>query len=132
MKDKEKQLLIKGICEMLPYRVRGKFPFSPDTVEIIGHTIPYDGEVFYRTDGNYVDWEKVEKLKPYLRPVSSMTEEEREELGELLKGYLYRGVPTEEFVSRMEEFYNSHHLDFRGLIPMGLALEAPEDMYKTD
>lgn len=131
MTNKEKQLLIKCICDMQPYGVKGKLPFSPVTVEIIGHTIPYDGEVFYRVD-NFVEWVEVKDFKPYLRPVSSMTEEEREEFAELQKGYLYRGVPTEEFISRMDEFLNSHHLDFRGFIPMGLALEAPEDMYKID
>lgn len=128
MTKEERQLLIKDLCARFPYGVKGKLPFSPVTVEIIGHTIPYDGEVFYRVD-NFVEWVEVKDFKPYLRPVSSMTEEEREEFGELLKGYLYRGVPTEEFVSRMEEFYNSHHFDFRGLVPMGLALEAPKDMY---
>ena len=30
------------------------------------------------------------------------------------------------------DFYNEHHFDYRGLIPMGLALEAQEGMYKQN
>ena len=81
-------------------------------------------------------------IMPYLRPMSSMTEEERDELytamdwyGEIDEtGNVY--TKGQEKVYR-ETFYEytdwliSHHFDYRGLIPMGLALEAPEGMYKT-
>ena len=60
-------------------------------------------------------------VKPYLRPMSSMTENENKELFQLMGG----GTDI-----RRIDFYISHHLDFRGLIETGLALEAPKGMYK--
>ena len=58
------------------------------------------------------------KIKPYLRPLSSMTEEERKYFRKLAFPY--------DFVDAL----NKHHFDYRNLIEKGLALEAPEDMYK--
>ena len=64
---------------------------------------------------------------PYLRPMSSMTKEERKiymEIGSHLCG---------EIVAKtMIDWLNEHHFDYRDLIEKGLALEAPEGMYKTE
>ena len=65
--------------------------------------------------------------KPYLRPMSSMTEEERKiymEIGSHLCG--------EIAAKTMIDWLNANHFDYRGLIEKGLALEAPEGMYKTE
>ena len=63
--------------------------------------------------------------KPYLRPMSSMTEEEENKYNSL-NGYEKGIFPhTEEAF----DWLNAHHFDYRGLIEKGLALEAPEDMY---
>lgn len=80
----------------------------------------------------------VEFIKPYLRPMSSMTEEEKKELSNI-RPYLIDkndniiGVQCNSFIqiSEYQDWLNEHHFDYRGLIPMGLALEAPEDMYKN-
>ena len=64
-------------------------------------------------------------LKPYLRPMSSMTEEETKEYAEIWANrepYMPGGTV---------DFFNAHHLDYRGLIPMGLALDAPDGMYNN-
>lgn len=97
----------------------------------------------------------VENIKPYLRPMSSMTEEEKEEFRSLSdniqveygKGYGYfflhcvrlgilPGNPHEcidDFIDMSAiDWLNAHHFDYRGLIEKGLAIEAPEDMYKTE
>lgn len=55
---------------------------------------------------------------PFLRPMSSMTWEERKYLQKLPFPY--------DFV----DWLNAHHFDYRGLIEKGLALEAPKGMYK--
>ncbi len=60
-------------------------------------------------------------LKPYLRPLSSMTEEEYQEFGYDVLRYTPR-----EF-----DWLIARHFDYRGLIPIGLALRATRDMYKT-
>ena len=81
--------------------------------------------------------------KPYLRPMSSMTRHECTQLNVLLPRYfvvtpeclaclehINGGIINFEVLDTIIDFYNSHHLDWRGLIPKGLALEASKDMYK--
>ena len=91
----------------------------------------------------------LDDIKPYLRPISSMTEEEIEFMGE--NGFrvykktncfdnncdVYDDGWDNFYVDKQSfegviELFNSHHLDYHGLIPMGLALEAPDDMYKVE
>jgi hypothetical protein len=88
----------------------------------------------------------IDKVKPYLRSLSSMTEEEKEELskryvwsirsGQIQIRYHSEGCWDDETECSTEEYIilfdwlNKHHLDYRGLINLGLALEAPKGMYK--
>ena len=62
-----------------------------------------------------------ECIKPYLRPMSSMTEEEKDT-------YDIMVLCNASWV--VDDWLNYHHFDYRGLIPMGLALEAKKGMYK--
>ena len=86
----------------------------------------------------------VEFIKPYLRPMSSMIEEEKKEMKAATcpegTGYFYEKhlvcpmnhfceLISYEFMADILNWLNAHHFDYRGLIPMGLALEAPEGMY---
>jgi hypothetical protein len=79
------------------------------------------------------------EIKPYLRPLSSMTEEEDKELSQMIEielnylesnelGHTVKSAASSAFEV---DFYNRHHFDYRGLIEMGLALEAPEGLYKN-
>ena len=61
--------------------------------------------------------------KPYIRPMSSMTEEEKDEYDRLV-------MCNASWV--IDDWLNKNMFDYRGLIPMGLALEATKDMYKTE
>ena len=63
--------------------------------------------------------------------MSSMTKEEDKEW-QLYKGSIAESCDKrlEEKISALHNWFNSRHLDWRGLIPKGLALEAPKDMYK--
>ena len=64
-------------------------------------------------------------VKPYLRSMSSMTEEEKDEYDKTFDwDYAIQGTPF--------DWLNAHHFDHRGLIEKGLAIEASEDMYKTE
>lgn len=73
-------------------------------------------------------------LKPYLRPMSSITEEERSNLRAYCRtqeGIIYDiGVSGAINSPAIINWLNAHHFDYRGLIEKGLALEAPEGMYK--
>ena len=66
-------------------------------------------------------------IKPYLRPMSSMTEEEQKEY-DVFCCEPYLGI-DETTASNFIDWLNTHHFDYRGLIEMGLAIEAPEGMY---
>lgn len=129
----EKWLLFKDLCSRLPYNVICKLSVKGADVSI---TEKLDlGGLEHFMFGTM-------DVKPYLRPMPSMTEEERryllEELGfnedlenvELndFGSYVYRSVN----VLPLFDWLNEHHFDYHGLIPMGLALKAPEDMYKTE
>ena len=143
MTQEEKQLLLRDLCARLPYGV------ICHTEEGDGHLCSINQTIFgteYGVNINplkrdyFSDSETEEQaIKPYLRPMSSMTEEERKEFDEVLKSCDNKvfACPARErryifFDAEQEDFMNSHHFDYRGLIPMGLALEATENMYKTE
>ena len=63
--------------------------------------------------------------------MSSMTEAEKQKYYDLTHQE-DDDVWAKCLFDKMVDFCNERHLDFRDLIPMGLALEAPEDMYKTE
>ena len=72
---------------------------------------------------------RIEYCKPYLRPMSSMTKEEKVYLA---RRHFYEGQSAYANVyiaAEVVDWMTEHHLDFRGLIKKGLALEAPEGMY---
>lgn len=77
------------------------------------------------------DWDAERwDVKPYLRPMSSMTEEEKEELRDKNILIAVSTSGTVETTIGGFDWLNAHHFDYRGLIPMGLALPAPEGMYQ--
>ena len=139
MTQEDKDLLIKDLCARLPYGV--KFHFYPNKdskqKEVITTVTGYDGD--YQCVETKTEGFNVRNIKLYLRPMSNMTEEERKYISDRC-GFSISGPIGNEWALIMPvlaadwlvDFYNEHHLDHRGLIPMGLALEAPEGMYKLD
>ena len=75
---------------------------------------------------------KVDDIKPYLRPMSSMTEEEINEFILISDTVFWLGEKRSTCILSLEQmdWLNAHHFDYRRLIEKGLALEAPEGMYK--
>ena len=118
MTQKQKELLLKDLCARLPYGLLVKTPdhYSPQVVNSISDNL----EVVVQKNLGY---SLLFEAKAYLRPMSSMTKEEKEFI--LRCAYGGNHIPADEI-----DFYNANHFDYRGLIPMGLALEAPEGMYK--
>ena len=120
MKQEDKELLIKEICARLPYGVIAKVysywneEYFDD--KLVGIDLEENDVLAIALPGGRCE---IDLVKPYLRPMSSMTEEEEDE---------YEKVIRESFEQQLE-FYLRRHLDFRGLIPKGLAIEAPEGMY---
>lgn len=123
MTKEEKDILLKDLCARTPYKTK----INADDIGLFIPRLKYiDGITchFYECA-----WTKfIDEIKPYLRPMSSMTEKEQKEYDVFCcKPYL--GI-DETTASNFIDWLNAHHFDYRGLIPMGLALEAPEDMYK--
>ena len=125
MTQEDRNLLLKDLCARVPY-----------------------GVIYHMNDGenielrevdikigtlNYTDNIVVRECKPYLRPMSSMTEEEQEEFLDLIipidSG---KAVVEEDNIERYNEFIYAHHFDNKGLIEKGLALEAPPEMYNKE
>ena len=78
---------------------------------------------------------KFDEIRPYLRPMSSMTEEEKEDYRkvceldtEILSKHPMNGEPFPALYNS-QDWLIAHHFDYRGLIERGLALEAPDGMY---
>lgn len=122
MTQEELNILNIDLCARLPYGV--KIKYLPDD-RLDGIVLPYllNGLTVLQK-GVISRRAHIKNIRPYLRPMSSMTEEEKEEF------ISFNG--TDGCYIKTMDFCNKHHLDNRGLIPMGLALEAPEDMYKND
>lgn len=128
MTNEEKNLLLKDLCARLPYGVKVQ------VCNLKEHTPTVKGLL---NDELYVQFDYITKpikngdstyniindnIKPYLRPMESMTKDEEIEWFEDV-------VPTLN-ADKQIDFFNKYHFDYRGLIPMGLALEAKEGMYK--
>lgn len=136
MKQEDKNLLLKDLCARLPYGV------ICHTEEGNGHLCSIDQTIFGTEYGLNInplkrdyfnDSETDEQaIKPYLRPMSSMTEEEREDYKAHMKREQIVNVAFYYAIHESYDWLNEHHFDYRGLIERGLALEAPEGMYKTE
>ena len=122
MNTKDKEILLKDLCARLPYGVKinestqGDFTVIGLTTERVFTTC--------ETEGCHNDF-PIECAKPYLFPLSSMTEEEQRTLDSMCNGV--------EMVSRLSglkmfdkafNWLNENHFDYRGLIEKGLAIDA--------
>lgn len=151
MTEEEKQqvengkLLVSDLCARLPYKVKLQKVGEPDTVyELYSMNVEtleicfwkYKGKSLSIADSDKLYRLGIQRYKPYLRPMSSMTEEEKKEFDDVLKSCNRKvfACPDKErryrfFDAEQVDFMNKHHFDYRGLIERGLALEAPESMY---
>ena len=140
MTQEEKDLLLKDLSARLRYGVKCKI----DKFEVIFDLRGLDNDDSAELRQSVIVWKEhypssvisypLIDCKPYLRPMSSMTEEEKK----MLENY----ISTETIVSRgglydvlraqrhTTNYLYSRHLDVLGLIEEGLALEAPEGMYE--
>ena len=140
MTIEEKQLLLKDLSARVPYVTFVYVEWheteeleicegcEDDEEEPNIHTLiscDYYGEC--DLDDNL--YKTIYDIKPYLRPLSSMTAEEKDDFG---VPFTSEGLVTLADTVECMDWLNAHQFDYRGLIEKGLALEAPEDMYKTE
>ena len=128
MTQEDKELLFKDLCARWPYGVKVNNEIQGD-FEIYGVCENY---IFARTSTSHVDFQ-IEKIKPYLFPMSSMTDKQKEEydiLRDSVPTYHYEFgdvmVDDTKLCDNWEsiDYLNAHHFDYRGLIEKGLAIDA--------
>lgn len=138
MSQGEKKLLLKDLCARLSYGVLFMVPDINEPVELLSINPKRDKplEIDDGHDENSSTYWNLEDVTPYLRPMSSATEKEMEEFEELFIGYsisrdrncIYRSSRGDLNLGFID-WLITHQFDYRGLIPMGLALPATEGMY---
>ncbi len=130
MKQEEKELLLKDICARLPYYVWVEYKSKYYVILGIGceRLTLLPSKVSSIT---YDEYPLVEEVKPCLFPLSSMTEEQFEDILDIVipvsKSFINTtadAVIEDYKVDRYVDFCNKNHLDWRGLIPRGLAIDA--------
>lgn len=132
MLQEDKELLLKDLCARLPYSIKIRYVFNGEDCVSTIEKIDSFGYIWDDYQGCY----HIREIKPYLFPMSSMTEEQEEELKNIYYRYngmfqytqrIFDRIPFSEmkyFPYQIEEFFNKNHIDYRGLIPMGLAKDA--------
>lgn len=124
MTQEQKDLLLKDLCARIPYGVKftlGNGNFY--TIKGVDLIVTDDGNWEYAVTAKGIEAIEIKYVKPYLRPMLSMTEEQ---LSDLTK-FIANGIHDENI---LYDWYNRNHFDYRGLIEKGLAIEAPNHMYK--
>ncbi len=127
MSKDDRELLITDLTSRIKYGVICKIEHTDDfgnrwrNEKLTGFSYLEDGGLYFEFS-YYLEVDFAEKVLPYLRPMESMTEEEYREFG----------YDVLRYTSREFDWLNEHHFDYRGLIEKGLALKAPEEMYKNE
>ena len=130
MTQEYKELLLKDLSSRFPYgvKIHAKYTELGETIEVDGivKMIDDDGvvgiEVIYDTSSAWT-YVQIDNIKPYLFPLSSMTETQKEEYAHIL-AMSSNLVYSQLLGMTVEDWLNKNHFDYRGLIPMGLAKDA--------
>ena len=148
MTQENKELLLKDLCARLPYDVKCYIPRANDTSILAA--VLRDGKNtlfnFWEDSRTIQDWYQlyISEFKPYLFPLSSMTDEQCEELSNLIHEHFtlddefsegirfktygdilvwFNEKPINECYF-IFDYFNKNHFDYRGLIQKGLAIDA--------
>ena len=139
MKQEDKELLLKDLCARLPYGVKCKYYDCCEGDYNEGTICGFERQEYIQIDGVCIH---IEEVKPYLFPLSSMTEEQFVEL-KVFADLTYEGntlelvewndncktlefwleeIPSYELI-KVFDWLNKNHFDYRGLIERGLAID---------
>lgn len=135
MAQEQKQLLLQDLCSRLPYGVFVEYDYGDG----VKRATKFHGNYLYLMMLGKLQWKD---FKPYLRPMSSMTEEEKKEFidatdGELRYSEVFDVIKPmcesedycPSFVSYLKaiDWLNAHHFDFRGLTSLGLTIAVTDE-----
>ena len=123
MKQEDKELLLRDLCARLPYGVIVETSKGSGHICDINLTI-FGTEVGVNINPTSRDKFNVEECKPYLFPLSSMTEEQKEFLRQQNWCIAISTSGTVETTIEGLDWLNKNHFDYRWLIEKGLAIDA--------
>lgn len=134
MTQEDKELLLKDLCSRLPYNVICQVEFKENgkyNSKVMLLSGIFTDEAYFTTKGGSI---YSNEYKPYLFPMSSMTEEQEKEssfepslLNAFINGYISLFEDEElniDDLNRLYDWLNKNHFDYRGLIEKGLAIDA--------
>lgn len=128
-----KELLLKDLSARLPYGVKLDFYTSATNEHIVCTLLGIEPEgdkpIIAKVDCGAFMFQQ-DHIKPYLRSMSSMKDEELSEYRAACRYHNIKGTVVYEDTYKSLDWLNMKHFDYRGLIEIGLAIEAPKDIYK--
>lgn len=117
MTQEDKELLLKDLTARLPYCVKIELTWwIMDEGTYVNVTLEPEHVEQLLNYENYIT-----EIKPYLFPLSSITEEQKKEYQYITERWMYDSSYS---ISDSIDWLNKNHFDYRGLIPMGLAIDA--------
>ena len=130
-------IVLKDLSARLPWSVKVLTPNDQEAYTLLAlHPNKNIAVIGFEMGGMYATSKvKIEDCKPLLRPMSSMTEEEKKEYHQLEQGIIdvtlddegYEKSLSVPYFEDLVDFYNSHHFDYRFLIEGGFAIAVTEE-----
>ena len=131
MTQNQRELLLSDLSARIPYGVKCTYYDKCVDEQDEGTITGVQNGTYFIIDGVCID---VEHVRPYLFPISSITKEQKDEfpfelslLNAFINGHISLFEDEElsvDDIIRMMDCLNRNHIDYRGLIPMGLAVDA--------
>ena len=121
MTQEHKELLLKDLCARLPYNVICQVEFKENgkyNSKVMLLSGIFTDEAYFTTKGGSI---YSNEYKPYLFPLSSMTNEQKQEYKYITERWMY---DISYAIGESTDWLNAHHFDYRGLIEKGLAIDA--------
>ena len=143
MTQEHKELLLKDLCARLPYGVKFMCNKNIYTTKGLDLIVTDEGDWEYAVTAKDTAPIEIDFIKPYLFPLSSMTDEQAKEIQEITGNPDYACIirktdglelwlnfidtdPTIwlDAIFEVQDYLNKNHFDYRGLIEKGLAIDA--------
>ena len=126
MIQEDKKLLLQDLCGRLSHGVKCKVWYNDKTLNIKCTGIDfYTNTVNLDIPGDDNAKVYVDNIKPYLFPLSSMTEEQKIIYGDLCYAVIHSlAWDMQAALNELIDWLNKNHFDYRGLIEKGLAVNA--------
>ena len=142
MTQEDKELLLKDLCARLPYGVKFMCNKNIYTTKGLDLIVTDEGDWEYAVTAKDTAPIEIDFIKPYLFPLSSMTEEQEKEIQEITGNPDYACITRKtdglelwlnfidtdptiwlDAIFEVQDYLNKNHFDYRGLIEKGLAID---------